>query len=86
MRRVIVLGSFALSLYMVLPVACQATAIDLEIRFHSSPHQQQGHFMVSSLLPTVCLQSSEGIPLRTAWFLHCCMPSASADSVHVFGS
>jgi hypothetical protein len=42
-------------------VACQTTAIDLEIHFHSSPHQQQGYFMVSSLLPTVCLQSAEGI-------------------------
>ena len=38
--------------------------------------------MVSSLLSTVCLQSAEGLSLGTAWFLHSCAPSASADSVH----
>ena len=42
--------------------------------------------MVSSLLFTVCLQSAEGFSLRTAWFLHCCVLSASEDSVHLFGS
>ena len=40
--------------------------------------------MVSSLLSTVCLQSAEGISLGTAWFLHCYVASASADSVHLF--
>ena len=34
-------------------VACQTTAIDLEIHFHSSPYRPKGHFMVSSLLSTV---------------------------------
>ena len=42
--------------------------------------------MASSLLSIVCLQSAEEISLRTAWFLHCCVPSASAGSVHLFGS
>ena len=67
-------------------MACQTTAIDLEIHFHSSPRQQQGHFTVSSLLPTVCLQSAEWISLITVGFLHCCVPSASAGSVQLFGS
>lgn len=42
--------------------------------------------MVSSLLSAVFLQSAEGFSLRTVWFLHRYAPSASADSVRLFGS
>ena len=69
---------------------CQTMAADLEIRFPSSPQNQRyGRFMVSSLLSTVRLhgaEGTEGISLRTARFVLCCAPSASADSVRLFGS
>jgi hypothetical protein len=36
--------------------------LDLEVHFSSSPHQQEGHFMVSSLLSAVFLQVRKGFP------------------------